>query len=218
MACGSVEEVLGVAGSSHGAHGIRGASRRASQRRGHKPLQPHRFGERHKTTERAFAVRRGGADQQPRRTLLVRRGRPTVKAFRQTGSTVPARHRHLADQHMRQRVQQPVPRSRQPRIGVDEFGRLGETAPEVPLVCIPMGRPQLRAVDGARLFVLTRPRQAHQRNSRRTTPRASPEEPRVEPSMAAHHVLLPYATRTEVCLHTVAGHPLAPRRAPATTG
>lgn len=68
---------------------------------------------------------------------------------------VPARHRHLPNQDVRQRVQKPVTRCREAAIGVNLRTSLGETPPKVPGVRRVVGRPQLGLGDP---FPIPRPR------------------------------------------------------------
>ena len=92
-------------------------------------------------TEGAVAVGRGGDDEQPRRRGAAIRLRPGVQPLAQAGGGVAARHRQLADQHVAEGVEQPVPGRLQPRVRINVLGSLGEPPGKV----APVGGPESSA-------------------------------------------------------------------------
>src|SRR5665647_1870112 len=147
VAGGSVQEVLGVAGCAHGTDRVRRAAGCPAHRIDDKSLEPGRFRERNKPTQGAFAVGGSRADEEAGGGFPLWRGSPPVNAFGQTGGTVAAGHGHLADEGVRERVQQPVPRRGQAQVGVNPFSGLGESPLKVASMRSPMSSPQVGRPD-----------------------------------------------------------------------
>src|SRR6185437_10552339 len=86
-------------------------------------------------------------DEQPGSGVALWCFVPGVDPFGEAGGTVTGVHRHLANEYVRQGVNQPIAWPRKSRVGVDDLGGLGEPAGEVPPVRPAVSVPQWRRLD-----------------------------------------------------------------------
>lgn len=114
---------------SSGSFGVRFAQMGSEEHRVARPSAVatiRRFALVHQAAERAIAVRRGGDDQQARgRSAAVGLG-PCVQPPAQAGGGVTAAHGELANEHMGEGMDEPVPGRLETGVGMTSDGRLGD--------------------------------------------------------------------------------------------